>query len=277
MRLGLGLVGMAGLIAIGLWLDARVALSENVLQIVFYSSSLVGVGFALVSLLAGLRTRWQQVLVVCLAYLVWRVAYFPVLVLAGYAAGWWEALHLHWIGSSSIYPAFLVAMAVLNAWAMGVAGWILLRLLRVKPLQLGWANGLALFSSSLLGMLAVTVAFSHPLDWHSIPDTSAIDDKPLPSPALPMMNPYETAAQETGLNWRQRTLFTAAALTYDLVPENTQWSRVVKGTMEQEFMGTSDTTTAFCTKIHYRAFRAAQPLVNGQQRIVDGVLEAVIH
>lgn len=277
MRLGLGLIGAAGLIAAGLWLDTQVALSENLLQIVFYTSSLAGILWVLVLLLAGLRARWQQVLAVCLAYLVWRVAYFPALVLAGYAAGWWEALHLHLIGSSSIYPAFLVTMAVLNAGAMGVAGWILLRLLRVKPLQLGWANGSALFSSLLLGMLAVTVAFSHPLDWHSIPDTSAIDDKPLPSPALPMINPYETAAQETGLNWRQRTLFTAAALTYDLVPENTQWSRVVKGTMEQEFMGTRDTSTAFCTKIHYRAFRAAQPLVNGQQRIVDDALEVIIH
>lgn len=265
MRLWLGLFGITSLIAAGFWLDVQTELSENRLRVAFHVSSIAGVLFMLMSLLAGLRMRWQQVLAVCLAYTIWRVAYFPALVLAGYAAGWWEALHLSLTGNSSIYPAFLVVMAGLNVLAMGFGGWVLLRVLRVRPVQLGWKNGSLAFSSLLLGVLAVTVAFSHPMDWHSIPDTSAIDDKPLPSPALPEINPYETAAQEMGLNWRQRTLFRAAALTYDLVPTNTQWSRVVKGTMEQEFIGTRDTSTAFCTKIHYRAFRVAQPFVNGQQ------------
>jgi len=248
--------------AFGLWLDQQQTLSQLPLMIAFYSAGFSG----LLTMSLYLRPRfplfWQQLLLIILAYSVWRIAYFPVLVLAGYIATVGEAISLRIVGYSVVYPFFLVSMVLMNA----VSFWLASQLLKwfVKP-TIGHITRQeqTLFISAIpLALLALTISFTQPADWHVIPDTSFIDDKPLPKPVLPEMNPYYTALDDKTLNWRQRTLFYASAITYDWIPENTRWSQIVRGTLEYEFVRTKNVSTAFCVKVHYRAFIVAHPFLN---------------
>ena len=108
------------------------------------------------------------------------------------------------------------------------------------------------------------ISFTKPVDWHTIPDTSFIDNKPLPIPSLPEMNPYSVAFESNKLSLSHQVLFKAAAITYDWVPEDTEWSQVVKGVLEKEFLTTKNVSTSFCSKIHYRAFLTAHPFIKNQ-------------
>ncbi len=97
-----------------------------------------------------------------------------------------------------------------------------LRLLRPKT-AITRRETTVLATSIPLALLAITISFTQATDWHTIPDTSFIDDKPLPELALPDMNPYHSVLADStqNLNWRQRILFYASAITYDLIPEQT--------------------------------------------------------
>ena len=272
------------LLLIGLWLDQTTALSQNQLVYAFYLSGIAGLLPVIVHYIfknhnEGSGGLWKNSLLALLALLVWRIAYFPIMVLAGYFATLGESLTLSVLDTSVVYPFLLLSVALMNAFSLLVAAMILYLVFALfssktnnnhqsKINQWGLFSSVPLLSVSIpLAVLAIGVSFTQPADWHAIPDTTFLDDKPLPAASLPEINPYSTALEKQGLSWQHKVLFKSAEITYDLIPENTKWSQVVKGTLESEFVKTKVISTAFCTKVHLRAFMTAQPFLNGQQNI----------
>jgi len=268
------------LVLIGFWLDRNTALTQDQLIYALYLSGVVGLFPVVLFFIFKKNTLWKNSLLAILALFVWRIAYFPVMVLAGYLATLGESFSLALFDTSVVYPFLLLSVALMNAFSLLIAGTLLL--LIFIPFQsksksksnnhnhepMGKWSSLSLISISIpLAVLAIGVSFTQPADWHAIPDTTFLDDKPLPQASLPEINPYSTALDKQGLSWQHKVLFKSAEITYDLIPENTQWSQVVKGTLESEFVKTKEISTAFCTKVHLRAFMAAQPFLNGNQTL----------
>lgn len=256
---------------LGVYLDQQIMVTRSGLETVFYVSGISGLLLGAIYPLRYLNHALLRLLFAIVVVLVWRVSFFPIMVLAGFVSGYFEALFVS-IGLYQVYPAFLLAIAVMNFMAVFLAGAFILLLVSLlwredyrQHLRKGMAAAIAL----PLLLIAFAVSFSHPSDWHAIADTSAIDKKPLPAPSAPVMNPYWSALAEPGISLQQAVLFRAAAITYDLVPEGTRWSQVVKGTLEKEFIGTREISTAFCSKIHYRAFVVAQPYIRNQEAFED--------
>lgn len=266
-------------VLVGFSLDTNTELTQGQLIYAFYTSGVFGLLPVALLFIFRNNSLWKKILIILLALLVWRIAYFPVMVLAGYLATLGESVSIMLLGKSVVYPFLLLSVALMNAFSLLIAG-MLLQLLFIlfTPKDVKQQNNdnthikvwssLSLISLTLpLAVLAIGVSFTQPADWHAIPDTSYIDDKPLPKANLPEINPYSTALEQKGLSWQHKVLFKAAEVTYDLIPENTQWSQVVKGTLESEFVNTKEVSTAFCTKVHLRAFMTAQPFLNGKESI----------
>ena len=267
-------LSIAAVFAYGLWVDNQTQLSQGLLEVAFYTASLVGVLLSYLSFSRYRQAYWRYVLRIVLALIVWRISFFPIMVLAGFVATWGEYVALTAFGSSSVYPFLLTAVLLMNMAAVWIAELVLHSVLSLlSPSSVSVAPHTSQSSLVLglpLAVLAVMISFTQPMDWHAIPDTSFIDDKPLPQAGLPEINPYEAALEETGLSLQHKVLFKAAAITYDWIPENTTWSQVVKGTLEKEFVTTEDVSSSFCSKIHYRAFLTAQPFI--KQKTVEDIL-----
>lgn len=271
------------LVLIGLWLDGKSELSQAQLVYAFNLAGITGLLPCLLHFVLKYKKFWKNSLMVVIAIMIWRVAYFPVLVLAGYVATLGEATTIAILNTSVVYPYLLISVAVMNGLSFLVAAIItdgvLLSVFYNKRSRNSIYNHKSKTNLLLIGSLAtvaiplavmaIGVSFTQPADWHAIPDTSSLDDKPLPEATLPEMNPYFTALEADNLSWQHKSLFKAAAITYDLVPEKTQWSQVVKGTLEKEFVLTKEVSTAFCTKVHFRAFMTAQPFLNGNKSIEE--------
>ena len=91
----------------GLYLNRKSELSIIELYVTFYATSIAGLAFGIwpfVSAAAG--SRWRAIALVA-GTIVWRIAYFPVFVLAGWVATWFD-----WLSYSAdlpvagIYPVF---------------------------------------------------------------------------------------------------------------------------------------------------------------------------
>ena len=272
------------LVLIGFWLDRTEVLTQDKLVYAFYLSGIAGLLPVIVHYISknhndGGGGLWKNNLLALLVLLVWRIAYFPIMVLAGYFATLGESLTQSLFDTSVVYPFLLLSVALMNAFSLLIAAMILYLLftlfrtktnnkLQSKNNQWAFFSSISLLSVSIpLAVLAIGVSFTQPADWHAIPDTTFLDDKPLPAASLPEINPYSTALDKQGLSWQHKVLFKSAEITYNLIPDNTQWSQVVKGTLESEFVKTKVISTAFCTKVHLRAFMTAQPFLNGQQNI----------
>lgn len=269
------------LIIIGLWLDMQQTLTQEQLKFSFYTSAIFGLLVTNVFFLLRYKSLLKKLIIIIVALIVWRISYFPIMVLAGFLATLGEAFTITLFNKSVVYPFLLLSIALINAFSMLIAGSFLFLLLNInqkeKPLQQSKLSSLIFVSQASivtaisvpLAVLAIGVSFTQPADWHAIPDTSILDDKPLPTASLPEINPYATAFEKQGLSWKHLVLFKAAEITYNLIPENTRWSQIVKGTLEKEFIETTEVSTAFCTKVHLRAFMTAQPFLNGNKSIHD--------
>lgn len=260
--------GFILLVVLGLVLDNLPSLNNDLLFISFHISGMIGLFLAAYIIIKKIDNLWLRAAFCVLVLMVWRISYFPVMVIGGYFAALGESV-TNYISLTQLYPIFLISIALLNYIAVIIAGGVFLMMFY----KISHQHNNKLISHSVLTsislplvILAIAVSFSHPSDWHALPDTSYIDRKPLPAPSLPEINPYWTALDGDNLLWQQRILFSAAAITYDMVPENTRWSHVVKGTLEKEFITTKQITTAFCTKIHYRAFITAHPFLKDKEK-----------
>jgi len=260
--------------SLGFWLDGKETLSQNQLIYAFYISGITGLLPTLLFFMLKSKVIWKNSLLSLLALLLWRITYFPIMVLAGYLATLGESLTLTLFDISVVYPFLLLSVALMNAFSLLVAATVLFLVFLLfssspknNEVINKWSSLSLISISAPLAVLAIGVSFTQPADWHAIPDTTYLDGKPLPAASLPEINPYSTALDKQGLSWQHKVLFKSAQITYDLIPNNTQWSQVVKGTLESEFVKTKVISTAFCTKVHLRAFMTAQPYLNGKKSI----------
>ena len=256
------------IICLGLIIDHLDTLDQRILFVSFHLSGIIGLCLATYFVFKQMNIVWPRALFAIVVFLLWRISYFPIMVLAGYFGSLGES-GAHFLGLNQVYPVFLLSIAAMNFIVVALAGLAVLAIFykyvqRHKPTLIYRS----IFTSITLplAVIALAVSFSHPSDWHALPDTALIDKKPLPSPALPEINPYWTASKNDGISWQQQILFAAAAITYDNIPENTQWSQVVRGTLEKDFVTTPVITTAFCTRIHYRAFITAHPYLKDKNK-----------
>lgn len=253
---------LLGLLAWGVVLDRLAGLDNRVLFVSFHVSGIVGLCLGALLVFKRCSHFWVRIACVIAVILIWRVSYFPIMVIGGFMASVGEYA-MSTLGVYQVYPIFVLSVALLNFVAATIAAYVVAVIFG----QFAAHKEALIFRGALMSValpllvIAAAVSFSHPSDWHSVPDTSFIDTKPLPSPTLPNVNPYWAALEEKQINWQQRILFAAAAITYDYVPENARWSTVVRGVLENEFVSTTEVTTAFCTKIHYRAFITAHPYI----------------
>lgn len=261
-------IGLFLVVLMGMILDNLTVINNSILFTGFHIASIIGLCLACYLCFKQIKNLSLRFLFIIVVFLVWRIGYFPVLVLSGFMASLSEAVSLS-LSFEQLYPSFFFSIALLNFIMVMICGFAFFLLFHrylktTKSHQI--YHGILTSVSFPLLILAVGVSFSNPSDWHTLPDTSYIDDKPLPKASLPNVNPYWAAYDNDDLPWQQSVLFYAAGMTYDLVPEKTRWSQVVKGTLESEFIQTKEVSTAFCTKIHYRAFITAHDYLKNQSK-----------
>ncbi len=251
---GAAFLGAAVILAgLGLWLDARPVLEQAALFAAFQFASLSGVGLAVLFLWRRVDRPGLRLLLILGAAVVWRVAYFPVMVFAGWVATLGEWLLLAVGLPAVIYPTFLLAMAAMH-WAAVFAGGIM-----VLQRKLWWAPGLV-----TAFVIAVMVSVTGEEDLALLPDRSLDIEQPVPVVPLPQGNPYFVALERPDYNWPERVLVFASGAMYDLIPSS-PWAMAVKAVLEQAFREQPRASSAERVREHYLAFRAAQPLLAGER------------
>jgi hypothetical protein len=180
--------------------------------------------------------------------IAWRIAYFPVMVLAGTAAamGEWLSYQLPFV-PVWIYPTFFVGMAV----SQGLIAYLVSLMIKGK-----W---LVYIPALILAAPAVLISFSTPGDLTLLPDYNWSPTGALPPVAQPAANPYlSDDVRDTG--FAPRTVQLAGAALYEIIPD-VPWSNAVKGTLERAFKENPRGTTRDRLDEHYGAFLAAHELI----------------
>ncbi len=235
------------LVSAGIWLDGREVMDQLPLFIAFQFASLAGVVLAIVWMWPKLDHVLLRVVLVIAAFIIWRMAYFPIMVWAGWVAtlGDWLTLQFAVI-PSIIYPTFLIMMAVLNGLAIIIGG---MAVHRKKWVALPFL-GLAFIIASM-----VSLTSSEDFTWY--PDDAYVIDQSLPVAKMPEKNSYFSAMEEQDYNFSTQILVFASGAMYAAIP-STPWSIIVKGTLEQAFRDQPQASSAERTREHYLAFRVAQ-------------------
>jgi len=251
-----------GLVIVGSLLDRDPYLTQPRLYVAIHLAGFVGIGLAGAAVWPHLPTPAARIGFFPLAFLVWRVAYFPLMVFSGHAAaiGEWSlaavGLHPRWI-----YPTFLLTLAAGNGLGVALSAGLLVGKNRKIPLPESRAGRLwrrAVVAPIVLPALlfAGLLSFTTPGDLRLLPDTRWQGPVLVPVIAAPRANPYRAALREPGYTLPQRALLLAAASTYATIP-NSPWSTAVKGTLEAEFEADPYGGTSARIREHYLAYLAA--------------------
>jgi hypothetical protein len=228
---GLGLLATSGT---GVYLDHTQQPNQPLFFWFFLAASLVGILWFLVDYYQDNSNPTHQLGTTLLACLVWRVAYFPNLVFAGFLASLGEALtsavHPRW---ALVYPFFLPAVVVLHASSLyllslawrSTPNWIPSRVLP-------WMKHRKIIAISAVPMLGVAtmVSFTSMGDIRLLPDLPWQTVPSLPAMGEPGPNPYLHRVTGPAYNVPQRVLLACAGMTYVLIPHS-PWARAVKGTL----------------------------------------------
>ncbi len=242
------LVLLPGLVWLGVRLDAAPKLDQAQLWLGFAIASLGGaaLGFALLAPQARGRAG-RLLLFACAALLVWRLAYFPIMVFSGHVASFGEWLPALLGLPIAVYPVFLASVALLHASAVAFG------LLALA--QSGWRLRAA---AALAFFLAACVSISGPRDLHPLPDRHFAEAGPAPPPRAAACNPYAPALWAPGYLPHQRVVLLAAALTYETIPPS-PWATTVKAVLEGLFEEKPFGDASDRVLEHYLAYRSAHP------------------
>lgn len=205
---------------------------------------------ALFGVTALSRTRWRVAVVA--AYVGWRVAFFPVLVLSGHAAAVSEWLLGQFVARPlCAYPILFLGLATGTAIAA--------RLTCAAVGARSWRQG-ALCAAPL--MLAVLMSFTGAADLDLLPDRTPWHQAATPAPRLRQGNVYRDALARDAPNALSVPLLWAAAMTYDLIPD-APWAARVQGTLEAEFLANPRGASTDRVREHFQAFSAAHTALVG--------------
>jgi len=234
----------------GLYLDGKQNLSITDLYVAFYVTSLAGAAFGIWPFIFaawGPRARFAALIA---AIILWRIAYFPVFVLAGWVATWfdWFAYAAD-LSVAAIYPVFLFAIFAMHLTVASVS--LLMVLRRV------W---LLLIPGIPLLVLAILVSFNRPADIRVLPDRAITREPEIPSRTLPQGNVYAGLLTGGEYNLAQQVLLYSGLILYELIPA-APWSSTVKHIIAQGVLENPSGSTADRIYEHYLAYLIAQPCV----------------
>ena len=233
-------------------MDSQPTISIGTLFFAFYGASLSG-------LLIGLLVAWQHVIVLrqrisllLLALIVWRIAYFPFFVLAGWAATWSDWFFFTLAASFSVvYSVFLFVILLLHAIAVATA-WIALHNRR-------WIVVLTAFPFCTH---AILVNFNQSEDFSLLPDRTIQRSATIPSVIPKEGNIYSTLLQHDRYNFAQRALLHSGRILYTLIPK-APWSATVKKIIAHGIRNNPVGSSADRIYEHYISYVAAHPCISG--------------
>ena len=246
-----GFVLVISLIVIGgLYLDAKAVLTITDLFVAFHVASLTGMVFGVWPFVFTTRGPGTQVLALTAGIILWRIAYFPVFVLSGWVATWFDGFsYAAQLPVTGIYSIFLPAVFTLHLAVARVTVLIVVR--RV------W---LLLIPGVPMLVLAVLVSFNGPADLKVLPDQTLTRELQIPSQPLPHGNVYAKLLEDGNYNPAQYTLLYSGLILYELIP-SAPWSSAVKQVIAQGAIENPSGSSADRIYEHYVAFLFAQPCV----------------
>lgn len=230
----------------GIVLHRRADLNPATIASCVHVAALVGVAACIFVGASTTRTRRAWARAALAAYLGWRVAFFPVLVLSGHAAAIseWTVRFLH--GNAwTVCPMLLLAMATGTA--------ITVRLVHATLGAGSWRRRVICGAPCIAAGL---ISFTAPSDLDLLPDRTPWSNTPTPEASPPLGNAYQHALDAGLVGAAQRPLVIAASLTYETIP-CAPWASHVQGTLELAFRGHPKASSMDRVREHFQAFAAA--------------------
>ncbi|NOY72399.1 MAG: hypothetical protein GXP14_08480, partial [Gammaproteobacteria bacterium] len=203
---------LAAVFFIGLGIDLFAEINQTTLFIFFYLTSLLGVLLAVLRFWPDLEKPGLRLLLVLGALIVWRVAYFPILVFAGWIATLNEWLLIELSLPTIIYPVFLLAVALMH-WAAVYSGAMM-----IYSKKYYWGGALV-----PAFIVAALVSFTNKADLTPLPDYFVNIEEVVPAAQTATQNPYSTAlSSNKEYNLAETTLLFASSSMYQFIPD-TPW------------------------------------------------------
>lgn len=262
MAVGAGVLAAVGT---GFWLDGQRGLTQPMLFWTFLVFGLAGSGLGWAFAVRNDRSLPRRLVAAGAALLAWRLAYFPLMVIAGWKAslGEWALVSLG--GPSVVYPTFVLMIFAMHLAIGAIAGAAiavpegdaprgafqpLRNLVHRPPRAPLWA----------LGVLALPVAgmvsFSKASDLVVFSDRPWTTPRPIPAIHAPERNAYSVILREHEMGLPAKVLAFNALVTYPLVPES-PWGGAMKGTLEHLALENPIATSQERVDEHYLAYLAA--------------------
>ena len=252
MTWGMSILLVAWVALIGLVLDQQHGTS---LAAFSYAYSLTSAGSVIAILVfVLLRTRnWLKVVtLILMGAVIWRISFFPIMVIAGYLTTLIENLFAAFSIQLVIFPVLLLNVMLLHAVSL-LIGVLIVQgsMSRVKRLLL-------LFVALPLALLASVVSFINDRDWTLTPFSLDSNVTIATTVSLPTTSPYPALLQDDKYDWRQRTLLYTGLVTYYLVPTGGAWTPYVQGTLEQDLRNGGEFGGRYFTLSHLNAYWLAK-------------------
>ncbi len=234
----------------GLYLDAIAELTITDLFVAFHVASLTGTAWAIWPFFFAARESRSKVLALTAGFIVWRIAYFPVFVLSGWVATWFDGFsYAAQLPVTGIYFVFLPAIFLLH--------FVVARVTMLVVMRRKWS---LLIPGVPMLVLAILVSFNQPVDLSLLPDRTISREHRFSSRPLPQGNVYGLLLEGEKSNPAQYALLYSGLILYELIP-SAPWSSTVKQVIAQGALENPNGSTSDRVYEHYVAFVFAQPCV----------------
>ena len=239
----------------GVYLDAKPALKITDLFVAFHVASLAGTASGVWSFAVATRGYRSRLLALTAGTILWRIAYFPVFVLSGWVATWFDGFsYAAQLPLTGIYFVFLPAVFTLHFVIVLVAMLVVMR-----------RKWLLLIPGVPMLILATLVSFNQPVDVSVLPDRTISRTPGFSSQPVPQGNVYERLLKGGEYNPAQYALLYSGLILYQLIP-SAPWSSAVKQVIAQGALENPYGSTADRVYEHYVAFVFAQPCVRRSEK-----------
>lgn len=246
--IGLLCLTTIAILAMGYTLDHYSDVSLKTFASAYSISSFFGT-FPVVAFVILRKRSWiSTTTIIGMAFLIWRISFFPIMVIAGYFTTLFESVFTSFTIAPVIVPILLLNTALLHATTMIVACSVLnantTRRLRILLLSIALP----------LLLLAGIVSFSNKSDWRLSPYSLVTINAHTTHTQHPTINPYPELLQQDSYSWQQRVLLYTGLITYELIPSNGHWTQQVKGTLEYDLKTIKKFESRFFTLSHLNAY-----------------------
>jgi hypothetical protein len=250
---------VAGVVCLGFFIDKRLYLTSSDLEFIFHLAGAIAIIPALVVALLSSQSNVKRLFLVLLAVVIWRISFFPILVISAYVATLSENFFSSQLDLLVIYPAFLASIFLLNliSFRIGILVLnVLIRLVQGKSQTVG--SYITTVAAIPLAVIAGMVSFTEASDLHAMPvcpiTTSVSKLYADDAESLLQTDPYHEKLQAPDISWRKKPLLYAASVTYDLIPEGGVWTQAVKSNLELKTRARANINNSQCMRNHLDSF-----------------------